>query len=125
MNAAPDFARLSRTSIAVAAGRPHAVGQPINPPLNLSATFHAGGEPNYLRQSGSDLLRAFQEALGLLEGGQALGFSSGMAAIAAVLEGLPSGSTVVAPRMFYSGTSALLDELGRLGRVSARQVRDQ
>ncbi len=122
MNAAPDFDRLSLGSLAVAAGRPHGPGRPVNEPVNLSATFHAGAEQNYLRATGSDGLHAFESALGRLEGGAALGFSSGMAAIAAVLEGLPSGAVVVAPSMCYSGLSSLLDEQVSLGRAEVRRI---
>jgi cystathionine gamma-synthase len=118
-----DFSSLRQSTIAVAAGRPAPdPGAPLNVGINLSATFHAGTEANYLRQGGSDLSRAFETALGELEGGRALGFGSGMAAIAAVIEGLPSGSTIVAPRSVYSGTSMLLDEQVRLGRADVRRV---
>ena len=77
---------LRRSTIAVAAGRPAVVpGDPLNTGISLSATFHAGTEANYLRQGGSEIARAFETALGELEGGRALGFSSGMAAAAAVI----------------------------------------
>ena len=114
---------LRRATVAVGAGRParHA-GAPLNAGISLSATFHAGTEGNYLRQGGSEIHRAFEAALGALEGGRALGFSSGMAAIAAVIESLPSGSVVVAPTQCYSGTSLLLDEQVRLGRAQVRRV---
>jgi cystathionine gamma-synthase len=118
-----DTSGLRPSTIAVAAGRPVPdPGAPLNVGIGLSATFHAGTEANYLRQGGSDLTRAFETALGELEGGRALGFGSGMAAIAAVMEGLPSGSTIVAPRSVYSGTSMLLDEQIRLGRAQVRRV---
>lgn len=114
---------LRRSTIAVSAGRPLPdPGAPLNVGIDLSATFHAGTEANYLRQGGSDLTRAFEAALGALEGGRALGFASGMAAIAAVIEGLPNGGTIVAPLSVYSGTSMLLDEQIRLGRVDVRRV---
>lgn len=114
---------MHRSSVVVAAGRPASVpGGPLNTPLGMSATFHAGTEANYLRQGSSDTIRSFEETLGALEGGAALGFASGMAAIAAVIEGLPSGSVVVAPRQVYSGTSMILDEQERLGRLICRRV---
>ena len=76
---------LSRSTLAVSAGRPEPhPGAPINAPIVLSATFHAGDEAaNYLRHSSSDTIRAFEAAVGALEGGDALAFSSGMAATAA------------------------------------------
>lgn len=118
-----DTAGLRQSTIAVGAGRPPVdPGAPLNVGINLSATFHAGTEANYLRQGGSELSRAFEAALGALEGGRALGFGSGMAAIAAVIESLPSGSTIVAPRSVYSGTSMLLDEQVQLGRADVRRI---
>lgn len=118
-----DSSGLRQSTIAVAAGRPAAdPGAPLNVGINLSATFHAGTEANYLRQGGSELSRAFETALGELEGGRALGFGSGMAAIAAVIDALPSGGTIVAPRSVYSGTSMLLDEQVALGRADIRRV---
>ena len=114
---------LRRSTIAVAAGRPAAIaGDPINVGISLSATYHAGTEANYLRQGGSELTRAFESTLGELEGGRALGFGSGMAAGAAVIEGLPVGGIIVAPVQCYSGTSLILDEQQRLGRAAIRRV---
>ena len=107
----------------VAAGRPaHEPGNPVTQGIELSSTFHAGGEPNYLRGSGNDSYRAFESALGELEGGRAVAFSSGMAAVAAILEGLPVGTTVVAPQAVYNGTSGLLDDQVSFGRLSVRRV---
>ena len=114
---------LRRSTVAVAAGRPSPEpGAPLNTGVSLSATFHAGTDANYLRQGGSDITRAFETALGQLEGGRALGFSSGMAAIAAVVEGLPSGAVIVGPQSVYSGTSMLFDEQEALGRAVVRRV---
>ena len=42
--------------------------------------------------------------LGALEGGHALAFASGMAAISAVLETLPIGATIVVASDAYNGT---------------------
>ncbi len=114
---------LRRSTIAVGAGRPApAPGEPVNVGISMSATFHAGTEANYLRQGGSEITRAFETALGDLEGGRALGFGSGMAAAAAVIEGLSVGSVVVGPAQCYSGTSMLFDEQERLGRAVVRRI---
>ena len=51
----------------------------------LSSTYHQGGELTYGRD-GNPTWEALEEVLGGLEGGSALVFASGMAAIAAVLE---------------------------------------
>jgi cystathionine gamma-synthase len=95
----------------------------VNPPIILSAPFHHGnGENPYLRDSGSETTCAFEAAVGALEGGTALAFGSGMAAIAAVIEGLPTGSVVVAPTACYNGASMLFAEQERLGRLTIRRV---
>jgi cystathionine gamma-synthase len=59
---------------------------------------------------------AFEEAVGALEGGTALAFASGMAAIAAVLEGVEIGARVVAPYDGYNGTRSLLTSTPPSGR---------
>jgi len=118
-----DASSLALSTIAVGAGRPAGVpGAPVNFGIALSATFHAGTEANYLRQGGSEGTRAFESLLGELEGGMALGFSSGMAATAAVLDQLATSSVVLAPTSCYAGTSILLAEHARLGRLTVRYV---
>ena len=82
--------RLSRESLIVALGRPHARGGPINEPLALTSTYRAGGELVYARD-GSASSEAFETVIGALEGGSAVAFASGMAAAAALLETLPPG----------------------------------
>jgi cystathionine gamma-synthase len=115
---------LSRSSLVVSAGRPERrPGAPLNEPIVLSASFHAGDEAaNYLRQSSSDTIRAFESAVGSLEGGDALAFASGMAAMAAVVEGLPAGSVAVVPQQAYSATTMIFAEQERLGRLTVRRV---
>jgi cystathionine gamma-synthase len=49
-------------------------------------------------------------------------FSSGMAAVAAVLERLPLGAVVVAPTVAYMGVRDLLAERDAAGRLSVRLV---
>jgi len=58
----------------------------------------------------------------MLEGGSALVFSSGMAAIAAALSVAPQGAVIVAPTHAYSGTGAILQSLEKAGRVILRRV---
>jgi cystathionine gamma-synthase len=115
---------LSRSTLVVSAGRPEPrPGGPVNPPIELSATFHAGDDDaNYLRHSSNDTIRAFEAAVGVLEGGDALAFSSGMAATAAVVEGLPAGTVAVVPQSVYSATSTIFAEQERLGRLTVRRV---
>jgi cystathionine gamma-synthase len=87
----------------------------------LSSTYHAEGEHLYGRDS-NPTWTAFEEAVGALEGGSAVCFASGLAAIAAVVENVPGGGVVVAERCAYSGTRRLLADLESRGRLRARLV---
>jgi cystathionine gamma-synthase len=110
-------------SVAVAAGRPARVADaPMNTPVVLSSTFHHADDNHYLRGEASDTIRAFEDAVGALEGGHAVAFASGMGAIAAIAEGQPSGATAVVPTAAYSGSVAIFAEQQRLGRMSVRPV---
>jgi cystathionine gamma-synthase len=102
-------------TVAVHAGRPSAApGAPVGPGIELSSTYHAGGEVTYGRES-NPTWRAFEEAVGALEGGQAVAFASGMAAVAAVFSSLPVGAAVCMPPAAYHGTRSLLaDRADRL-----------
>lgn len=126
--AATGPARATLATLAVTAGRPQqATGAGANPPVVLSSTYRAGdertrpGERVYGRWD-NETWEAFEAALGCLEGGSALAFGSGMAAIAAALDEVPHGGMVVVPRHAYSGTLGLLDERTAAGRLSVRQV---
>ena len=52
--------RLDPSTIAVAAGRPAGVGEAVNVAVELSATFHAGGDLTYGRE-GNATWRALEE----------------------------------------------------------------
>lgn len=116
----PSYPDLHPDTIAVVAGRGQkAVGDPLNVPVHLATNFRAGADLEYARE-GNPTWSAFEETLGALEGGRALVFASGMAAITAVLEELPVGAKVVAPGDAYTGTRGYLrdaDERGRLRTV--------
>ncbi len=63
----------------VQAGRPPVTPDgPVNPPIVLSSTLHAGGPYGYLREWNATL-ESLELAIGALEGGQCTTFSSGMA----------------------------------------------
>jgi cystathionine gamma-synthase len=113
---------LDPATIAVAAGRgAHAPGAPVNVPPVLSSVFREGGDVGYARE-GNPTWTALEEVLGALDGGDALTFASGIAAIAAVLETLPVGGRVVAPRGAYLGTRSLLADLEGRGRLAVELV---
>jgi cystathionine gamma-synthase len=111
--------------VVVAAGRPDVAGAPLNVPIVLTAPFRHAPEQDtnlYARQAGTDTARAFEAAVGALEGGMALAFASGMAAITAVVEGRASGGVAVVPASGYSGSVTLFDEQQRLKRMTVRPV---
>jgi len=112
----------------VTAGRPpHTPGAAANPPIVLSSTYRGAdgqsrpGDPVYGRWDNTTW-EAFEAALAALEGGPALAFGSGMAAIAAVLDEVPLGGVVVVPRHAYSGTLAAVQERTAQGRLAVRTV---
>jgi cystathionine gamma-synthase len=101
-------------------------GHPLNVPIVPASNFRAaavGQEGReYARDDGTPGWEALEQLLGDLEGGRAVCFSSGMAAIAAVLELLPAGARVVVPRDSYGGTRALLADGAAGGRWQVRTV---
>jgi cystathionine gamma-synthase len=117
-----DETMLAPATRAVALGRQSRTpGAGVNAPLELSSTYIADGPVNYAR-GGNPTWSAFEEALGSLEGGDALVFASGMAAVSAALSLVPHGGAVVVPQHSYNGTTALLDELAGTGAVTVRRV---
>ncbi|MFD2093282.1 trans-sulfuration enzyme family protein [Blastococcus deserti] len=89
-------------------------GQPLNVPIvpasNFRAPSHGETAREYSRDDGTPGWDALEALIGDLEGGPAVCFSSGMGAIAAVLELLPVGARVVAPRDSYTGLRGLLED---------------
>lgn len=109
-------------TLAVHVGRPpREPDAPMSTPVHLASTYHAGGPAAYGRY-GNPSWEAFEQALGALEGGRCVSFASGMAAISAVLDLVPTGGTVVAPRHSYTGTIGLLDDLAASRNATVRYV---
>ena len=107
---------------AITAGRPDpAPDASLNPPIIFSSTYHAGGPVGYGRY-GNESWSALETAIGELEGGATLSFSSGMAAISAVFSILPIGAAVVASNQGYSGVMGLLNQFNATGRLEVRFV---
>jgi cystathionine gamma-synthase len=117
-------AQLRAESAVVASGRPpRTAGAPISAPIVLTAPYEHGPDGNhYARAHGSDTIAAWEGAVGALDGGEAIAFSSGMAAVAAIAEGQPSGTVAVVPSAAYNGSLSLFAEQERLGRMHVRPV---
>jgi len=88
----------------------------VNPPLDRSATWpYEGGEPGRFSYARADHPTgvACEEALGALDGGYALLYPSGMAAVTnVVLTMLRPGGTIALAEGAYYGHRTLLDHLG-------------
>ena len=117
-HAADHLAGLAPASLVVAAGRPPRIpGAPVNTPVELSATYAAPLTGTGYGRNGNATWTALEEAVGVLEHGDALVFASGMAAVAAAMAFVPAGGTVVAPRNAYNITTALLADYAAEGHT--------
>jgi len=104
-------------TLAVHAGaEPDPATGAVAPPIQLSTTFvhRTDGEPDtfsYQRDDHPTQCR-LETALAALEGGaRALTFASGMAAVAAVLDTLQRGQTMVVPEDCYVGTRGYVTDV--------------
>ncbi|MDA8397988.1 MAG: PLP-dependent transferase [Actinomycetota bacterium] len=117
---------LDLSTLAVHAGRPDRYpGAPLSVPPTMSSTYVAGTPRIYSREEEA-ASGAFEEAVGALEGGRAIAFSSGVAAAAAVLavaaHGLRRPLRVATQSGMYTGTLALLRGEEAAGRVLLAEV---
>ncbi|MGH2755919.1 MAG: trans-sulfuration enzyme family protein [Actinomycetota bacterium] len=112
-----------RSTLAVSAGRPaEQPGGPVIQPPVLSSVYQEGGDYLYSRD-GNPIWAAFEETLGALEGGRATVFSSGMAAVSAVVNALcPLGSKLVIQREIYYGSLELFESLQEKRRVTIQTI---
>jgi cystathionine gamma-synthase len=116
----------------ICAGRPsRAASRPLNTPVVLAANFHASstaaagteeGVRSYARTDATPTWEALETAVGQVEGGHAVAFSSGMAAVAAVLDLVPAGARIVARRDCYFGVGELLADGQQQGRWAIDRV---
>ncbi len=100
---------------AIVAGRPAAVpGAALNTAVIAASTYVLGGQRIYSRNEATEGWESFEAMLGGLEGGDAVAFSSGMAACAAVLGQLPSGAHLVLGDDCYQGVAGIADAGARV-----------
>ena len=112
-NAKPD---LDKGTFLIAAGRDRSKGAPLNSPPMPASNFYLPHERVYSRSEQTETVNRLEELVGGIEGGNALMFSSGMAAAAAVLHRLPAGSTLALPTDPYHGVNGLAEEGETQGR---------
>ena len=113
---------MAPATVAVSAGRPpRRPDGPMNPPIVMASTYHAGGDVGYGRY-GNPTWEMLETAVGALEGGVATSYASGMAAVAATVDLVPVGGIVVTAPGAYYGSLALLRRLEERGRLSVRLV---
>lgn len=91
----------------VAAGRDHLHGAALNVPIIAASNFVLGTQRAYARNDGTRAWEALEEIVGGLEGGHAIAFASGMAAISAVFE-QAAGASIVIPEDCYQGVGELV-----------------
>ena len=116
------LANLSSQTKVVAAGRPERKPDgPVNPPIDLNATYAAPGTIGYGRH-GNGTWTALETAIELLEGGKTLVYASGLAAISAYFSLIPRGSIITTAKNGYTGTMALLNKLAEAGTADIRFV---
>jgi cystathionine gamma-synthase len=114
--------RISAESWLVAGGRPGHPGEPLNVPPIPASNFLLGSERAYSRDGGTPTWEALEEIVGGLEGGFAIAFASGMAAIAALFDQLATGSRVAVADDCYQAVVALAERHQKLGRLQVGRV---
>jgi cystathionine gamma-synthase len=110
---------------AVVAGRPtRRPDASLNPEVVLTSTYVTsdGNAPRTYGRFANPTWEAFEDVLAELEGAPALLFSSGMAAVSAVLARVPPGGLLVVPDCAYNTTLALADSLAAEGRLRVVRV---
>jgi len=89
----------------------------VTPPIHLSTTFERSPEGEYPRgysysREDNPNRRALEECLSALEGGkEALAFSSGLAVVTALAQGLEPGDHILAPDEVYYGLRKVIGEV--------------
>jgi cystathionine gamma-lyase len=116
-----------RATRVVHAGLPAARdGEPFLPGPVFAAPFHLSGpvdaSPYGYGRFAHPTWSAYEAALGDLEGGEAIVFASGMAAVAAVLSPLGAGDVVVVPGDGYPGVRTIAERQLAPRGVQVRMV---
>lgn len=109
-------------TVAVQAGRPARVpGAPMNPSIAMSSTYVHDATLEYGRD-GNAGWGALEAALGVLDGGRAVTFASGLAAATAIADLVPAGGTVVLSTVTYYGVRNIFERMQARGRLHVRMA---
>lgn len=109
-------------TLAVALGRPNREPDaPFNHPISAASTYVAGGTHGYGRY-GNVAWSALEQTAGALDGGTAISFASGMAAVQAILSLLPPGGRLVLAENCYLGVPAVAQTLVDRGLATVTTV---
>jgi cystathionine gamma-synthase len=105
-------------TLAVHAGRSvEPVTGAVSPPIHMSVTYERDADGRYSRgfsysREGNPTRRALESCLAALEGGkEALAFSSGLAVLTAIVQGLEPGDHILAPEDVYYGLRQVTGEV--------------
>lgn len=94
----------------------------MNVPPVPASNFVLGDRRAYSRDDGTPGWEALEDIVGGLEGGSAIAFASGMAAIAALFDQLPTGAVVALPDDCYQGAAGLAQAGQDRGRWTVHRV---
>jgi cystathionine gamma-synthase len=106
----------------ITAGRDRTPGATLNVPPIPASNYVLGDRRAYSRDDGTPGWDALEEIVGGLEGGQAVSFASGMAAIASIFEQLPAGAHIALPDDCYQGVAGLARAGQNKGRWTVQQI---
>lgn len=106
----------------VSAGRDRRPGAPLNVPPWPASNFVRGDGRAYSRDDATPGWEALEEIVGGLEGGSSVAFASGMAAVAAIFDRLPTGSVLALPDDCYQGVVGLAESGQSRGRWKVRRL---
>lgn len=115
---------LAQATQAIVAGRPKRMpGAPLNEPPELATNYVSGSSRVYARGEGSRSWSAFEEAVGVMEGGLAIAYATGMAAAAAVADLVPCGGWVAFAGETHPAIQDLMEARQRLGQLNVVSIR--
>ena len=110
-------------TVAIRAGRPDVIADgPLNFPITPASALHPGASGYARSPEGQPPWAMLEQAIGALEGGEAVVYASGMAAAEATMRLFGPRPTIVAPEVAYMHVRSNLLALAQDGRAEVRLV---